>query len=80
MAMYRVQFGGYLIEATAFHLPGDLWQPRLTMTRVPGPGVLGKSQAFPGLGPAFQTAKEAARFAADLGRRLVDERSARLKV
>jgi hypothetical protein len=80
MAMYRVQSGGYLIEATAFQLPGNVWQPRLTMTRLLGPGAFGKCQAFPGLGPAFHTAKEATRFAADLGRRLADERSSRLKI
>ena len=80
MPTYREQRGEYLIEATAFQLPGKLWQPRLTMTRLPRLGMLGKCQSFPGLAPAFDTSKGAARFAADLGRRLADERSSRLRI
>jgi hypothetical protein len=80
MAIYRTQHGEYLIEASAFHLPGGLWQPRLMMTRLARVSVLAKSQSFPGLSPAFNTAKGAARFAADLGRRLAEEHSSRLKI
>jgi len=80
MPIYRAQHGGYLIEATAFQLPGGLWQPRLMMTRLAHAGALEKCQSFPGLSPAFHTAKGAARFAADLGRRLADEHSSRLKI
>jgi hypothetical protein len=71
---------GYLIEATAVQLPGKLWQPRLTITRLVPSGAPGKCQSFPGLTPAFDTAKRAALFAADLGRKLAEEHSSRLKV
>ena len=80
MPTYREQRGEYLIEATAFQLPGRRWQPRLMMTRLAHGDVLPKCQSFPGLTPEFETAKGAARFAADLGRRLAEERSSRLKV
>ena len=80
MPTYRAQHGEYVIEATAFRLPGGLWQPRLMMTRLTHANALAKSQSFPGLAPAFNTAKGAARFAADLGRRLADEHSSRLKI
>ena len=80
MPTYREKRSGYLIEATAIQLQGDLWQPRLTMTRLPIGGAVGKSQSFPGLTPGFNTAKGAARFAADLGRQLVEEHSSRLKI
>ena len=80
MTTYREQRGEYLIEATAVQLPGNLWQPRLTMTRLPNGGALAKSQSFPGLTPEFDTAKGAARFAVDLGRRLAEERSSRLRI
>jgi hypothetical protein len=80
MPTYREQRGEYLIEASAFQLPGDRWQPRLTMTRVARGGELARSQSFPGLTPEFDTAKGAARYAADLGRRLAEERSSRLRV
>lgn len=80
MRVHREQRGQYLIEASAFHLPGNKWQPRLTMTRLPQGAALSKSQAFPGLTPAFETAKGATRYAMDLGRRLADERSSRLRV
>jgi hypothetical protein len=78
--IYRAQHGGYLIKATAFQLPGGLWQPRLMMTRLAHAGTLEKGQSFPGLSPALHTAKAAARFAADLGRRLADEHSSRLRI
>ena len=80
MPTYREQRGEYLIEATAFQLPGQLWQPRLTMTRVAHGAALAKCQSFPGLTPEFDTAKGAARYAADLGRRLAEERSSRLRI
>lgn len=76
----RKQHGQYLIEATSFRLPGNKWQPRLTMTRVAVDNVPGKSQSFPGLTPAFGTSKGAARYALDLGCELVNERSSRLTV
>ncbi len=80
MPTYREQRGEYLIEATAFQLPGNLWQPRLMMTRLGHPGTLARCQSFPGLTPEFETAKGAARYAADLGRRLAEERSSRLRI
>ncbi|MEW6688534.1 MAG: hypothetical protein AB1452_05500 [Pseudomonadota bacterium] len=80
MTTYREQRGEYLIEASAFRLPSSRWQPRLTMTRLAHPGVLAKCQSFPGLTPDFETAKGAARFAADLGLRLAEERSSRLRI
>jgi hypothetical protein len=81
MPTYRESHSGYLIEATAASLPGgNLWQPRLTMTRMVEGGGHGKSQCFPGLTPEFDTAKGAARFAATLGHQLAEERSARLTV
>jgi len=80
MPTYREHRGEYLIEASAFRLPGDLWQPRLTITRVRQGAALAKSQSFPGLTPEFPTAKDAARYAADLGRSLADEHSSRLRV
>ena len=67
MPTYRAQHGEYLIEATAFQLPGGLWQPRLMMTRLARANVLATSQSFPGLAPAFNTAKGAARLAPHLG-------------
>jgi hypothetical protein len=80
-AGHREKRGEYLIEASAFHMPGgNKWQPRLTMTRVGCGSLLSKSQSFPGLMPLFETAKGAVRYAADLGRRMVDEQSQRLTV
>ncbi|HEY8067868.1 MAG TPA: hypothetical protein VIF38_03170 [Burkholderiales bacterium] len=80
MAVHREQRGQYLIEASAFHLPDNMWQPRLTMTRMPQGKELARTQGFPGLSPAFETAKAAIGFAADLGRSLADSRSSRLTV
>jgi len=81
MASHREERGLYLIEAGAFHLPGgSKWQPRLTMTRLRCATGLSKSQSFPGLTPLFDTAKGAMRFAADLGRSMADQGSARLTV
>jgi hypothetical protein len=81
MAIHREARGQYLIEAGAFHLPGgNKWQPRLTMTRLHCTSGLPKSQAFPGLTPLFDTAKGATRFAADLGRNMADQGSARLTI
>ena len=78
--MYREQRCGYLIEATAVKLQENLWQPRLTMTRLLEGGTAGKSQSFPGLAPEFNTAKAATRFAANLDRQLAEEHSSRLKI
>ena len=78
--MYREQCCGYLIDVTAVKLQENLWQPRLTMTRLLHDGTAGKSQSFPGLTPEFNTAKAATRFAAHLGRQLADEHSSRLKI
>ena len=81
MANYREERGLYLIEAGAFHLSdGSKWQPRLTMTRLRCTTGLSKSQSFPGLTPLFDTAKDATRFATDLGRSMADKGSARLTV
>lgn len=81
MAMHRESRGQYLIEASAFHIPGGgKWQPRLTMTRLACEKSLPRSQSFPGLNPVFETAKGAMRFATDLGRSMVDESSPRLKI
>ena len=80
MAVHREHRGQYLIEASAFHLPDNRWQPRLTMTRLPQGKALSRSQGFPGLTPAFETAKGATRFAIDLGRSLADNGSSRLTV
>jgi hypothetical protein len=81
MAIHREERGQYLIEASAAPLPGgNKWQARLTMTRLRSPAALPKSQAFPGLTPAFDTAKGAIRYATDLGRSLADQGSPRLKV
>jgi hypothetical protein len=80
MAVHREQRGQYLIEASAFHLPDNKWQPRLTMTRMPQGRALARIQGFPGLTPAFETAKAAIGFAAELGRSLVDDGSSRLTV
>ena len=80
MPTYRKSHNGYLIEATAANLPGNKWQPRLTMTRMVGSGAHGKSQCFPGLTPEFNTAKGAIQFAADLGRKLTEENSSRLTI
>jgi hypothetical protein len=80
MPTYRESLSGYLIEASAASLPGNMWQPRLMMTRVIEGGAHGKCQCFPGLTPEFDTAKAAARFAATLGRRLAEEHSSRLTI
>lgn len=80
MPTYRESHSGYLIEATAVSLPGSMWQPRLTMTRLVSGGGHGKSQSFPGLTPEFNTAKGAARFAASLGHQLAEEHSSRLTI
>jgi hypothetical protein len=81
MPVYRETRGEYMIEASAAHLElGNKWQPRLTMTRQSAARDLPKSQSFPGLTPLFETAKGAARYAADLGRSMVDHGSPRLKI
>ncbi len=81
MPVYRETRGEYLIEASAAHLPvGNKWQPRLTITRQPAAPALPKSQSFPGLTPLFETAKGAARYAAELGRTMAESGSPRLKV
>lgn len=79
--VHREECGQYLIEASAAQLPDrNNWQPRLTMTRLPSGKALSKAQSFPGLRPVFATAKGATRYAADLGRHLIDEASPRLRV
>jgi hypothetical protein len=50
------------------------------MTRLRDEKALPRSQSFPGLSPLFETAKGAIRFATDLGRRMADEGSPRLRV
>lgn len=78
--MLREQCGPYVIAASACRLPGLKWQPRLTITRLATPQTLSKSQAFPGLSPAFDSSKAATRYALELGRQLARERSSRLTV
>ena len=81
MPTHREERGQYLIESSAYLLPGEnKWQPRLTVTRLPCAKRLSKSQAFPGLAPAFATAKGATQYATELGRRMVDEESSRLTI
>lgn len=80
MAIRREKRGQYYIEASASRLPGDRWQPRLLMTRIEADPALGRSQAFPGLAPAFDTATLAMQFALDLGRELADRRPPRLTI
>jgi hypothetical protein len=80
-AISREKRGEYLIEAGACRLPaGNRWQPRLTLTRILPANVLPKMQSFPGLTPEFATARGATRFAMDLGRQMVDQNSARLRI
>jgi hypothetical protein len=81
MPTQREARGQYLIEASAYHLPGgNKWQPRLTLTRLPGETSLPKSQSFPGLTAMFETAKGATLYAMSLGRSMIDESSPRLRV
>ena len=80
MAIRREKRGNYLIEASASRLPGNLWQPRLMMTRLAVAPALGRCQAFPGLGPACGSAALAMEHALALGRQLADDRPPRLTV
>lgn len=81
MAIHREEHGPYLIEASAFQLPGEnKWQPRLTMTRLHCAKTLSRSQTFPGLTPLFDSAKGATHYAIDLGKRMADEESPKLRV
>ncbi|MBM3346987.1 MAG: hypothetical protein FJY55_10920 [Betaproteobacteria bacterium] len=96
MAVHRETRGPYLIEASAYHLPkfgpvaatpalvdasqGGKWQPRLTLTRLACDKNLQRSQSFPGLSPVFETSRGATRYATDLGRSMIDEKSPRLIV
>ena len=72
--------GKYLIEASASRLPGNKWQPRLTMTRIAEGSSLQKCQAFPGLSPAFNTSAGATQYALDLGCAMAEHGSPRLTV
>jgi len=77
----REKRGVYLIEASAFQLPGgNRWQPRLTLTRILPKNCLPKMQSFPGLSPDFDTAQGARRFGMDLGRELIDRASSRIRI
>ena len=78
--MRSEQCGQYLIHASACQLPCRQWQPRLTITRLATPESLPRSQAFPGLSPAFDTSKGATQYALDLGRQMANEHSSRLTV
>ena len=80
MTVRREQRGQYMIEASACRLPGLKWQPRLTMIRLATGNALPRSQAFPGLSPAFETAKGATQYALDLGRQMAEQHSSRLTV
>jgi hypothetical protein len=81
MAAHSERRGRYLIEASAYRLsPEGKYQPRLVMTRLETADQLPKSQSFPGLSPLFETAGAAVRFATNLGRHLIDEKSPRLRI
>jgi hypothetical protein len=75
MTIYREQRGSCLIEAGALDLHnGNHWQPWLRLTRRTG-GVC-TSDTFDRLMPVFGTEPAALRYAAELGRSLIDEASA----
>jgi hypothetical protein len=74
MTVYREQRSSCVIEADARDLQdGCHWQPWLRLTRH-GRGV-SASSTFDGLKPIFGTEDAALRYAAELGRSLVDEGS-----
>ena len=50
------------------------------MIRLATGNALPRSQAFPGLSPAFETAKGATQYALDLGRQMAEQHSSRLTV
>lgn len=75
MTIYREQLDSCLIEADALDLESCRhWKPWLRLTRRAG-GV-SDSRTFDGLKSLFGTERAALRYAVDLGRRLVDEKSA----
>ena len=75
MTTYREQRGSCLIEAGARDLQdGRHWQPWLRLTR--HADVVSASSTFDRLKPVFGTEEAALRYAAELGKSLVDEGSA----
>lgn len=75
MTISREQRGSCLIEAGARDLlEGRHWQPWLRLTR--RAGSVSASSTFDRLMPVFGTEQGALRYAAELGRNLVDEGSA----
>ena len=74
MTAYREERGSCLIEADALDLENrSHWKPWLRLTRRAG-GV-SASHTFDGLKPVFGTEQAALRYAAELGRTLIDEES-----
>ena len=72
MTAYREERGSCLIEAEALDLEhGHHWQPWLRLTRRTGGVCI--SRTFDALKPVFGTEQAALRYAAELGRNLVDE-------
>jgi hypothetical protein len=72
MTAYREERGSCLIETSALDLQnGSHWQPWLRLTR--GAGGASTSATFDRLKPVFGTEQAALRYAAELGRRFVDE-------
>jgi hypothetical protein len=72
MNAYREERGSCLIEASALELRnGSHWQPWLRLTH--RGGVASTSATFDRLKPVFGTEQAALRYAAELGRSLVDE-------
>jgi hypothetical protein len=74
MTPKREVHGPFLIEAGALDLQdGRHWQPWLRLAPLPGSDKHFVARAFHGLKPVFATEMAAIRYAAELGRRLVDE-------
>lgn len=81
MQRHSEQRGNYEIVATAHPLQdGRRWHPELRLTRLPAHGRLARSQTFCRLKPMFDSANVAIRYAAELGRCLVDESSPLLEI
>jgi hypothetical protein len=77
MTPKREAYGPFLIEAGAMDLQdGRHWQPWLRLAPLPGSEQPFVARAFHGLKPVFATETAAIRYAAELGRRLVDEECA----
>lgn len=74
MTTHREERGSCLIEADALDLQnGRHWKPWLRLTR--SAGGVSASHTFAGLMAVFGTEQAALRYANELGRMLIDERS-----